>query len=225
MRALGDGAWMVDHPFSLGGIQLGNRMAVLGLEGGGLLLYSPVPIDDELAARIDAVGEVQHLVAPNLLHHLHLPQVQARYPEATLHAPEGLGKKQPGLRIDRPLGSEAPATWGEAIECLPFEGAPALRETALLHRPSRTLVCADLLFHFREARGLLTRLYLRANGALGRPAQTRLLRTAIRDRAAARTSIDHMLTRDFDRLVPAHGQPIEQGGREALRDATDWLRA
>lgn len=94
----------------------------------------------------------------------------------------------------------------------------------LLHRPSRTLICADLLFHFPRAEGWLTRLYLRASGGLGRPAQTRVLRAAIRDRPAARASIDRILDLDFDRIVMAHGAVIETGGREALRDATAWLR-
>ena len=54
-------------------------------------------------------------------------------------------------------------------------------------------------------------------------AQTKLLRSTIRDRAAARRSIDRVLAWDFDRVVMAHGQVLDHGGKEALRDATAWI--
>jgi hypothetical protein len=52
---------------------------------------------------------------------------------------------------------------------------------------------------------------------------TRAFRAAIRDRAAARRSIERILAWDFDRIAIGHGEMVESGGREALRDAYGWL--
>ena len=223
MRQLADGLWTVDRPFSLMGLRLGGRMTVVGLPGGGLLLHSPIPIDDPLAAELRRLGEVRYLVAPNLLHPLALPAAAARYPDARVHAPPGLERKRPDVRIDATLDRPPPADWAGTVDPFPLDGAPVMGETAFLHRPSRTLVCTDFVFHFREAAHLPTRLYLRLNGALGQVAQTRLARRAIRDRAAARAAVDRLLAEDFDRLVMAHGEVLETGGKEALRHATSWL--
>src|SRR5207253_182649 len=46
-----------------------TRMAVIRLSGGGLFLWSPIPLTDGLRAEVDALGEVSHIVAPNSLHH------------------------------------------------------------------------------------------------------------------------------------------------------------
>jgi glyoxylase-like metal-dependent hydrolase (beta-lactamase superfamily II) len=47
----------------------------------------------------------------------------------------------------------------------------------------------------------------------------------IRDRGAARASLERILGWDFDRVVVAHGDVLEHGGREALRQGYRWLRA
>ncbi len=221
MRQLADGLWVVERRFSMLGLQLGGRMVVVRLGDGALLLHAPVPIDDAAASKMRELGEVRHIVAPNLMHHLALPEAAARFPQARVYAPPGLEKKRREVAL-HPL-PQSSAAWEGVLEAQEIEGAPALRETVFLHGPSRTLICTDLVFHFREAEGLLTRLYLKSNGALGRMAQTKLLRSAIRDRAAARRSIDRVLAWDFDRVVMAHGQVLESGGKEALRDATAWI--
>jgi len=44
-----------------------------------------------------------------------------------------------------------------------------------------------------------------------------------RDRAAARAVLERVLSWDFDRIVVAHGQVLEHGGREALRSGYAWV--
>jgi hypothetical protein len=48
---------------------------------------------------------------------------------------------------------------------------------------------------------------------------------SIRDRRAARESLERILGWDFDRVVVAHGDVLERGGREALRQGYAWLLA
>ena len=45
----------------------------------------------------------------------------------------------------------------------------------------------------------------------------------MRDRAAARQSLEQILAWDFDRVIVAHGDIRESGGREALKAGYAWL--
>ena len=57
----------------------------------------------------------------------------------------------------------------------------------------------------------------------GRFGPSKLDPLLIRDRRAARESLERILAWDFDRVVVAHGDVLESGGREALREGYAWL--
>jgi hypothetical protein len=57
----------------------------------------------------------------------------------------------------------------------------------------------------------------------GRFGPSKLDPLLIRDRRAARQSLEHVLGWDFDRVVVAHGDVLESGGHEALRQGYSWL--
>src|SRR4051794_38896976 len=96
-----EGVWIDTAPGRFLGMQLTANMTVLRLRDGSLLLHSPLELTPERRAAIDALGTVAHLYSPNLFHHLRLGDWAAAYPHARLHAPPGLAKKRPDLRIDR----------------------------------------------------------------------------------------------------------------------------
>ena len=50
-------------------------MAVLRLSNGSLWVHSPVQLDDTLAAALDELGDVKHIVSPNYEHVKYAPQV------------------------------------------------------------------------------------------------------------------------------------------------------
>jgi hypothetical protein len=102
-------------------------------------------------------------------------------------------------------------------------GVPRVEEFFFLHRPSRTLLVTDLAFHIRESPSWLTRTYLRLCGTYGKLAPTILLKSLVKDRAALRASLNAVLSLEFDRVVVCHGEVLESGGREALRDGFAWL--
>ena len=90
------------------------------------------------------------------------------------------------------------------------------------HRKSRTLLCADAIFNLASHDSPLTRFVGVLMGGRA-PGATWLERILIRDRRAAREQIDRMLAWDFDRIVLAHGDIIETGGRDVLRNAYAWV--
>jgi len=223
LRRLDDDLWIVDRPLAMLGIEVGARMTAIRLANGDVLLHSPVPPDPELCDALAEIGPVRHLLAPNKLHHLYFAAAAEAFPDARRWAAPGLAGKRHDLAFDGELGDEAPAAWSGEIDQVWLHGAPHVEEIVFHHRASRTLIAADLAFNIRESNSLITRLFLRANGVLGRFGPTRMFRAFIRDHAAARESLDRILGWDFDRIVVSHGVVLQSRGRRVLRDAYQWM--
>jgi hypothetical protein len=218
-----DGVWLCTGPVRIVGMPLRTTMVVLRLGDGGLLLYSPVALTPGRRAAVEALGPVAHLYAPNLFHHRWIGDWAAAYPEARLHAPLGLEKKRRDLRIDRVHGRSAEPAFAGVLDEIAIEGF-RLRETALLYRPARALVVADLVHNVGRPRHPWAATYTRAMGFYDRVALSRVIRwTGFDDRGAARRCVADVLARPFDRLVVGHGTPLAAGGHEAFAAAYGWL--
>jgi hypothetical protein len=50
-----------------------------------------------------------------------------------------------------------------------------------------------------------------------------MVRAFIRDRRAARESVDRLLRWDFDRVIVSHGDVLETGGRDRLAEGFAFL--
>jgi hypothetical protein len=205
------------------GFHFPARMTVLPLKDGGLALVSPVPIDEAMAARIAALGEVRFLIAPCLLHHMYLADALRRYPAARVVAPRGLKHKQPALRIDFALEEALPEELSSAVDVVPIEGAPKLDEFAFFHKATRTLVLTDLVFNIEQPKGWFAHLVLMAVGVHKRLGTSRALRLWFSDRARAARSVESMLALPFETLVMAHGEVVRENARARLAEALSWL--
>jgi hypothetical protein len=224
LTPFGRGVWLDTAPVRILGMRLTSTMTVLELGAGNLLLYSPLEPTPERRAKVEALGTVAHLYAPNTYHHLWIGAWAAAFPAAKLHAPAGLLEKRSDLRIDRTHGSAPEPAFAGVVEEHAIDGF-LLEETVLLHRPSATLVVADLVHNIGRPPGAWTRTYSRMMGFYDRVALSRVIRwTAFSNRAAARRSLDDLLAQPFDRMVVGHGTPLAAGAREALAGAYTWLR-
>lgn len=216
--------WAAPRSLKLGVGDIGTRMTVIRLADGSLFLHSPVKLDDATRAALDALGPVRHVVAPSKVHHFFAGDYTAAYRDAVLYAPPGLQQKRKDLHVDVELSDEPQAAWRGQIDQHLFRGAPMMNEVVFLHRPTRTLVLTDLAFNVSADEGtFLARLFYRIVGAAGRFGPHRLLRLGIRDKAAARTSVQTILGWDFDRVTVTHGAILETGGKEALRRGFEFL--
>jgi hypothetical protein len=223
LREVATDLWVAEAPFRLLGMfPIGVRMTVVRLPAGGLWLSSPVPLSPELSAALDAVGRVRFIVAPNRFHHLFVRPWCAAYPDAALYGAPGLADKRRDLTFLEVLAATAPPEWGEAIVPLVLAGSPMMNEVLFVHRPSRTLVVTDLFANFPATASGLGGLYARAQGTRGRFATPRTVRSVTRDRAAFHASAERLLAEDFDRVIVAHGDLLECGGKEAVRQALAW---
>ena len=214
---------MVDRPQRFFGLAVGTRMTVIRLADGSLLLHSPVVLDPELRRALDALGPVRSAVAPNRVHHLYAGDVAKAYPDARLWVGPGLEKKRPDLRYVAILGNEAPAEWRGQVDQTFFAGRPYENEVVFFHRASRTLVLCDLAFNFGASAPLGTRVWMSLILSYGRFGPSKLDPLLIRDRAAARASLERILAWDFDRVIVAHGDVLESGGHAQLAQGYAWL--
>ena len=224
LRSLAPNLWVADRHFRNGPVDVGVRMTIIRLRDGGLFLHSPVPLQRELRVELDALGEVRAVVAPNRHHHLFAADYPAGYPNARLYAAPGLSLKRPDLKFAEELGDTAPPAWRSEIEQHVFRGAPFLGEVVFFHPSTRTVLFTDLVFNVAKGAKGLTRFFYRCVGAEGRFGPHRLVRWLfIRDRAAARESLERILRWDFDRVVMSHGDVLERGGHDAVRTAFGFL--
>lgn len=223
MRQLADDLWVVDRPLRFAGVEMGTRMSVVRLEDGSLLLHSPVALDDELRAALLRIGTPRYAIAPNRFHHLFVGDYRRAFPDVRLYAAPGLEEKRRDLSFDATLSDTEPREWAGELDHGLFAGYPFANEVVFFHRASHTLLTCDLAFNLGRDAPLATRIAFGLVGAYGRFGPSLLERLLIRDRAAARGSLERFLEWDFDRVVCAHGAVLESGGRQALGHGYRWL--
>ncbi|MFO0577095.1 MAG: DUF4336 domain-containing protein [Polyangia bacterium] len=203
------------------GLECGTRMVVLRLAQGGLFVLSPVALTPETRREIDALGEVRAVVAPSIFHHVFVGEWMAAYPKAVFAACPGLEWKRTDLAFTCVLGDQPHPIWADDLEQVYFS-ARRENEVDFCHRATGTLLVTDALLNLSTHPQLSTRLVakLMANSAPGLGWMEPLM---VRDRKLARRQVDRMLAWDFDRILLAHGAPVERDGKAVLRRAYDWL--
>jgi hypothetical protein len=225
VRNLAPDLWVADRPLQLAVGDIGTRMTVIRLAAGGLWLHSPVPLDVGTRSALDDLGPVCCVVAPSKVHHFFVGDYTTAYPEARIYGAPGLAQKRKDLRFDAVLSDEAPPEWRGEIEQHVFRGAPAINEVVFFHRSTRTLLLTDLAFNVGADKTSGARVFYWLVGAAGRFGPHRLVRFIIRDRRAARESVDKILEWDFNRITVTHGNLLETGGRQRFVEAFAFLPA
>jgi len=218
--------WIADGPHAVvAGFRYPTRMAVMRLADGGLFIWSPIRLTDELKTSVDSLGPVRHIVAPNALHHLFLPEWKRAYPEAKLHAPPGLRKKRPDLTFDADLGDTSHPDWSGQIDQVVVRGNLIAEEVVFFHRNSGTVLFTDLLQQLPAAlfsgwRAVIAKLDLMVGPE---PSVPRKFRVTFTGRRIARRCLERILAWPAEKVLMAHGTPVETDARPFLRRAFAWL--
>jgi len=223
MKQLHSDLWTTDAPLRFFGLEVGARMTVVRLPDSRLLLHSPIAATEELVREVEAVGRVAYIVAPNRFHHLFVGDWQRACPDALLYVAPGLDTKRADLAIEGVLGDEPEPGWRDDLDQILLGGFPFANEIVFFHRPSATLIATDLAFNVCDSSPPLTRILFRLGGTYGRLSPTLLERLLVRDRTAFRQSLERILEWPFERVVVAHGEVSEKGGREELIRGYSWL--
>lgn len=226
LKPFGSDIWISDGPVvAVAGFHYPTRMAVIRLSDGGLFVWSPIRLTSALQAEIDALGEVRHIVAPNSLHHLFLLEWKRAYPGAKLHAPPGLREKRRDIAFDADLGNVPAPDWAGEIDQVPVRGSLIATEVVFFHVKSGTVLFTDLIQQIPPAllsgwRATVARLDLMTGPE---PSVPRKFRFTFTDRRAARDALARIHAWPAEKVLMAHGTPVERDARAFLRRAFGWL--
>jgi len=109
------------------------RSVVVRLENGDIWIWSPIDFDETLAAEIEALGPVKHLISPNKIHHLFLRDWQESFPNARLWGPASTVRKHDDLTFQTALTQTAPDAWLGEIDQFNVTNPFAMDEILFFH--------------------------------------------------------------------------------------------
>src|SRR5262249_23305352 len=144
LKPFAESIWTATQPFRFCGVPCGARMTIVRLGSGALWVHSPLGGSVELAAEIDRLGPVRYIIAPSRLHYLCVNEFRARYPEALVFGSPKLVERGRGISFTDALKEKPEPGWAADIDQALVRVNRFLDEVAFYHRPSRTLIVADL---------------------------------------------------------------------------------
>jgi hypothetical protein len=206
--------WSIDG--ALPNMPLRRRMTLARRANGSVVVHNAIALEDDLMKKIEAWGTVDTLVVPNGWHRLDAPLFHERYPAAKVVCPAGSRKK-----IEEVIAVDATYADLAADADVGFEhlDGTKLGEGVMRVRSSDgvTLVFNDAIFnvpHLPGAQGFVLKLM----GSTGGPKITKVGRWfLVKDKAALRAELERLASDDLVRLVPGHGDVVEEDAAAVLR--------
>lgn len=198
--------WCLDSHFLVWGCKGSLRMSLIATPGG-LVIYSPVELDRAQIEQIKGIGRVSAIVAPNLYHHMFLRTCMAAFPTARVLVPEGLAAKIGPIAGAEVMTEDLDLGASGDIAHHIFAGH-RLRETVLFHRPTGTLLTADLLYNFQSESFAAEKIFFRLIGSYGAPSLPFYHRFAVEDNASVRGLIEAVKGWRMRRIIMSHGRIV-----------------
>lgn len=217
MQKLANDIWLFPHPLKVLGVDIRRNVTVIRLPSGKLVIHSTADFSEAEIAAMRGLGTPGWVVEGMLDHDTFSKQGRRAFPDIPFLAPEGFAE-----RVDFEVTAldRAPDEWLPELEVSLIEGAPKMREIALFHHPSGTLIVCDLLFHFPEIPSLWAKLLLLpALGWSPAPGFSKRLKMSIDDKGAFRKSLEKVMALPIRRIVPGHGVVLEEDAKGKARRA------
>ena len=227
LREHAPGLWTLEFALVFGGgLPLPTRTTVVRRESGGCIVISPPPlgiagIERELAS----LGPISDVIAPSSFHYLFATAFAERHPDARFWVAPGLRARVPDLPERARELVDRPAALADELDLIVFGPTRGVSEVAIFHTPTRTLVLTDLAFgpirHASRARAFAWRLFGLPD-AFGTSRSGRL--AFLGDRETAQRALRAISAWPFERVLVAHGEPVEDDAHAAFERAfSSWL--
>lgn len=231
-----------------GRIKIGGRGTLVKLQTGNVAVFSPVALTPAVKEKVQSLGQIKYIVAPDIEHHIFLSTWVKEFPNAEVIGMEGLPEKREGdpatkgtkfhhvfsesNKLDLKVSPEFDAEFSYEY----FHSHPN-KELVFLHKPSRTLIEADLLFNLPATEqfsktgvdptsGLLNKLFggiMNTRGAMTWQKRALWYGVGGKGRQSFTASVNRIKAWDYDRIIPCHGDVIESGGKATMEKATAWF--
>lgn len=231
-----------------GRLKVGGRGTIVRLQSGALAVFSPTALTPEVRSTVESMGNrVGYIAALDYEHHIFITEWSKAYPSAKLLGVDGLPEKRE--KDQATTGTKFQHVWTQknktSMKVDPefdnefdyeYVGSHANKELVLCHRPDRTLIEADMMFNLPAneqfsrtgedpTSGILTKLFIGLQSTVGTAQwQKRFLWYAASagDRQGFNESARKIASWDFDKIVPCHGDVIENGGKGIFKKVFDW---
>jgi hypothetical protein len=216
------------------------------LQSGGVAVFSPVALTPTVKDTITKLGEVKYIAALDIEHHIHLGEWHKAFPNAKIIGPEGLAEKRQKQKNEEVPFAVTFTTENRLTQTVDaefdadfqYEYMPSHMNKELIfnHKPSKTLITADLIFNLPATEqfsktgvaatdGILTKIFAGINGTAGaalgqKRFQWYVLSSGKRDGWAESTS--RISKWDFNTIVPCHGDVIETGAKTVFEKVFEW---
>ncbi|KAF8588156.1 hypothetical protein K439DRAFT_1629994 [Ramaria rubella] len=226
IRQITQEIWTFSYPFlRLGIFPVGGRSTAIKLKNGNVWVLASTPLNSETKTKLDELGDVKYIASGDALHWMFLEDFKKAYPTAKVVGPEALLTKPGCAKLDGVYGRDPPDTkygFEDEIGVCYFSGFRN-KDVAFHHPASKTLVVADLIFNLpakeQYSKVLKKPYFLNADmGPYGWLHQ-KFVWFAGTDKEAMRRDVRTVAEWDFDRIIPCHGDVIENKGNEAWRAA------
>ena len=215
--------WTMDGQVSFWGATIPTRMTVIRLTDGTLFIHSPVLLTIQLKDRLDVLGQVRYVVSPNKYHHYHMGEYAQAFKKVKMYASPGLREKRKDILFQNVLKNSPEQEWREDIDQVLFMGSPAVQEAIFFHKPSRTLIVGDLCFNIDEHHPFLFKSLGKLLGLYKHLSAGPMIRYTVQDKNPAKLSMQKIMSWNFERIILAHGDIIENNAKEVLKKAYTWL--
>lgn len=227
LKSFGPDIWIAGGPdvIAYAGFHYPTQMVVMRLNSGDLFVWSPIELSDALRAEVDQLGPVRHIIAPNNLHHLSIPDWKRAFPDAKIYAAPDLREKRKDIVFDDDLTDTPNAAWAGEIDQTIMLGNVITTEVVFFHIKSGAVLFTDLIQHFPKGwfsgwRGLVAKLDLMTEAE---PAVPRKFRVAFTNRRAARHALTKIFSWPANTVLMAHGAPVTGDGKAFIKRAFAWL--
>lgn len=220
-----DSLWTATTPIRFAMTWFPHVMTVVRLTDGGVLLHSPCQPSDGLRREIARIGRVSDVVAPNWFHDLYLRQYRDFYPDAAFWGPALLQRQQRSI-INCALDGTTRPSWYAELPYVSLSGLLSFDESVFFHETTRTLIVADLVMNASVGNDapIVTRLGYRLFGLDGRLRVFPILRWfGVSSRVSLRAAAQQIIAWNPERLIVAHGRPLEEQVTVKLSAALRWL--
>lgn len=236
------------------------------LESGALAVFSPVALTEDVKRKVSEMGEVKYIAAldnevrlfsialrvllqknltKHLQHHIFLGPWHTEYPNAQVMGPEMLPEKRAKqnnenvpfsvlFSASKPVTSISPEFDAE----FDWEYVPSHvnKELVFHHRPTRSLILADLMFNLPATEqfsksgvepntGILSKIFNTLQSTKGDAKwqqRTIWYGTSAKDRNGFSKSMEKIDKWEFERIIPCHGDVIEGEGKGIFEKVMRW---
>ncbi|KAH7390265.1 hypothetical protein BKA64DRAFT_119141 [Cadophora sp. MPI-SDFR-AT-0126] len=257
IREIVPGVTTVSVPFlRFNRIKFGGRATIVKLRTGTLAVFSPTPLTPLLKSTISSLSSspspVSYLIAPDIEHHMNISAWHSAFPSSHVIGPEGLPEKRAKMHTKDKSVTLVPFTTvftaqskkdgikiSEEFDAefeYEFVDSHPNKEIVFFHKPSKTLIEADLLFNLPATEqysksgedpttGWATRLFGALQHTRGDAVwQRRMLWYVFSksDREGFNASMRRINGWGFENLVPCHGDSFVGDGKGVFEKVMRW---